>query len=344
MAQNYDIANAWSQFDSIAKQEKNKTVSKNMLKCRGCGYEASTFDKDVDYVLTCPECGMYHGEDFMTVDAEWMCYNENPEKSRALQRAEVSKKSYNPFDNELKTIIPAGVGFVEYTNKEGKTIKYDISRSANQKVFSYEAKAFWLITKWFDQIAEDHSLSQSGVDIAKRMWGEISKSKVLTRADPRKCLYAHCLYYGLKLANSPREMDYIIRICEIQNTKKMNQAEKIFRECFVNHPEYKGIFINKSGQTMSTQSMYQDIYNMLGFDIQTILKIESVYKTIKPLVLGMTDKTIIAGVMYYVVSDVNKSTEHRKKVIAEMIGICVPTMDKSYKLIKKYYANKKISC
>ena len=109
-----------------------------MLKCKSCGYEASTFDKDMDCVLTCPECGMYHSEDFMTVDAEWMCYNENPEKSRALQRAEVSKKSYNPFDNELKTIIPAGVGFVEYTNKEGKTIKYDISRSANQKVFSYE--------------------------------------------------------------------------------------------------------------------------------------------------------------------------------------------------------------
>lgn len=302
--------------------------------CKNCKSDDLTVT--IEYDVVCMNCGTVNGRE-VSDEAEWLNYTENPEKSKSLQRAETTTTDYNPFKGEsLNTLIPKGLIVSKFVNEEGKTIKYDVGDKYNKMSINYKEKSFWQTGTIFQKVCEDMGIKKQVLDTAKYLWGEISKQEILTRGDPRKCLYVYCVYYAAMHLHQEVEIDILVKKFGITNTKKMNQADKIFREVFKNHPVYSSVLNTQQDYTRT----YSDVYYFLDIDFVGQQKISSIYKELQPKILGIAPKTLISGIVCYYLVEIQKQPDMKKK-ISEVMQICVPTMEKAYTVISKYYKNKK---
>ena len=114
-------------------------------------------------------------------------------------------------------------------------------------------------------------------------------------------------------------------------TDVITNGDKIFIELFKDHPTLKPILYSLS----KTASLYHRYCSIVGLEWSIANKCIKINEQCEVYLEGMAPKSIVAGVICYVVKEQLKLKKPTKSEISKKIGICTPTINKAIDIIKK---------
>jgi transcription initiation factor TFIIIB Brf1 subunit/transcription initiation factor TFIIB len=306
----------------------------NEISCDNCvDIDVNDFIENNGY-LTCTGCGSVI-KSVISDLAEWNNYSDSTGSMTNNSRCGNSVKStdINPYNTTSgSSFIPKGVKNV--CIKEGKVIKYDISRIHIQNNTNHLQKSFMIVENFLDNITID-KYPRRIVLTAKTLWAEIMKSKKITRAGVRKGLIACCLYYACIYHDCTRSPIEICNDFSMIDTKQFNKGDKEFKEIFENIPKWSQLLT----KTSNSDDYFSRFCSML--ELEHIIKentsfnlskeCKEFYEQIKDKLIGLFPKSIACGIIYYILKKNNENVSKTK--LSKCLGICNPTLTKTLTVI-----------
>lgn len=187
---------------------------------------------ETDGFIVCTKCGLII-KNIISDTAEWNNYTDTGGATSNNSRCGYSVKTtdINPYTNTTTSFMPKGVKNVCY--KDGKLMKYDISKVHVQNSTNHLQKSFCQVENLLDNVAEE-KYSQRIIFTAKALWADVMKSNKVTRAGVRKGLIACCLYYSCVYHDCTRSPLEICKDFGMSSTKQFNKGDGEFKVTFEN--------------------------------------------------------------------------------------------------------------
>jgi transcription initiation factor TFIIIB Brf1 subunit/transcription initiation factor TFIIB len=299
--------------------------------CKDISDENDVIETDGYYV--CTICGIVI-KPRISDAAEWSNYTDTggntPNNSRCSSG--VKTTDINPFSTNSSSFVPKGVKNVCYEN--GKVIKYDISKLHMKNNFNHLQKSFNIVDDHLENITSD-KYSKRVVLTAKILWGEIMKTKKITRAGVRKGLIACCLYYSCIHYDSTRSPLEICQDFGMTDTKQFNKGDKEFKETFENIPKWSHLLTKTSNSEDYFSRFCSDLEMshiiIEGVSFQLAKDCREIYEKIKNDLYGMFPKSAACGIIFWVLK--NRKIPITKTILSKELGICGPSLSKCCLLV-----------
>jgi len=302
MLQDQIIANAWNDLEMYLETE-NICEYKNT-----CSHKNAFYDPKQG-VQICSDCCEVISCVFDT--CEWNHYKKDDGSFQQNNQRADAYVSDNPYD--LGGSIP---GF----NKNSF-----LMRLHYQSTFSHKQKTFWKISEKFQEYVTSLGISVSVLPDAKHMWHVCMESGKLTRASVRNGLISACLYYSCIHNNIPVERQKLIDITE-GNQKGFLKGEKIFLEIMDNNSIYKNL--GKEKIDVKENDSFVKFCNVLELPFNVSSDCNKLYTDYIDKLDSVTPKSIVAGILHYVVKNKLKLSKPSKTKISQVTNVCIPTINK----------------
>lgn len=288
-----------------------------------------------DGYIVCTKCGTVVSERISDC-AEWNNYTDSAGRSSNNSRCGSSVKTtdINPYTNELTSFMPKGVKNV--CIKDGKIVRYDISKLHIQNTYNHRQKSFNIVETLLERITND-KYSKRVLITAKLLWAEIAKTKKVTRAGVRKGLIACCLYYACVHHDCTRSPMEICSDFNMKDTKQFNKGDKEFKQTFEVIPKWSHLLIKTSNSedyfSRFCSNLEMDNIIREGTSFLLAKECREMYGDVKIKLRGLFPKSASSGIIYWVLR--KKGNNVTKTKIAQSLGICSPTLSKTVKIIEE---------
>lgn len=330
VAKNVSVDKIWDLSFGINKFKENMTHG---ILCVNCITEDDNEFIETDGFLVCTKCGLIL-KSIISDLAEWNNYTDTSGASSNNSRCGYSVKStdINPYTTTMSSFMPKGVKNVCY--KDGKLIKYDISKIHVQSTSNHLQKSFCQVENILDNITDD-KYSQRIVLTAKSLWAEIMKAKKITRAGVRKGLIACCLYYSCIHHDCTRSPLEICNDFGMSDTKQFNKGDQEFKETFEKNVRWSHLLT----KTSNSEDYFSRFTSVLetnhvikeGVAFQLAKECKELYESIKDKLAGLFPKSVACGILYHIC--IVKKINITKTKISSCLGICNPTLTKTMKAL-----------
>ena len=305
------VETIWEDFESLLIENQNeKQNEKQNGECtKKCvHYNKQTVQKEG--IQVCLDCGeIIQSRIFET--CEWNNYKSDDGSTKNSSQRGDLYVSDNPYD--ISGTIPG-------INKNSFMMRIHY-----QQTFSHKQKTFWKISEKFEHYCALLKIHTSILGTTKNMWHICMESGKLTRASVRNGLIASCLYYACIHNNMPADRQAIIDVAE-GNQKGFLKGEKIFLEIMETSELYKNL--GKEKINIKENDSFYKFCNELALPFKTAHLCNEIYtKHINDLD-SVTPKSIIAGILFYVVKNVLKLKQPSKSKISTVVNVCIPTINK----------------
>ena len=290
-------------------------------------------------------------------------------------------ETFNPYTNNLNTIIPKGIktktdvlicisceksdpsrfnkkkymptlhdklcphcGSDDLIKRVKITDLSDIQRRIN---YNHKEKSYYDVQQTFENLCT--FFDKQILNTCLKIWRDIALTDLITRGAVRKGLIACCLHYSCIHNGFPRTS---AEICEIFK----NRIDKTFDQNDFNkgNKEFRALFENSEvwcrllTQTLSARDYIPRFCNILTFE-DLNYKISNrcieIYEKYGLNDLSVIPKSAAAGIIYFIVDrEFNKKIKLSKAEIENKLDVCNPTLTKAINDIKskiKYELKKK---
>jgi transcription initiation factor TFIIIB Brf1 subunit/transcription initiation factor TFIIB len=310
------------------------------IDCKNCGIIADENDViNSDGYIICSLCGLVLSSK-ISDSAEWNNYTDSGGYSSNNSRCGTSTKTtdINPFTSELSSFVPKGVKNVCF--QDGKMIKYDISKLHIKNSFNHLQKSFNGVESILENITSD-KYPKRIVMTATMLWGEIMKTKKVTRAGVRKGLIACCLYYSCIHYNCTRSPLEICKDFGMEDTKQFNKGDKEFKDTFENIPAWSHLLTKTSNSDDYFSRFCSDLemHHLIkeGLAFQLAKECRETYETIKYDLVGLFPKSSACGIIFWVMK--KNKIPVTKTNLSKALNICSPTLSKTCQAIVDLLGN-----
>ena len=279
----------------------------------------------------CTLCGLVQKERMRVEGQDWNNYKKSDGSSQNKSRVGWTDP-WNPYES-YSSYVPKGL-FFSITYPDGTRQLRDISRLHCQQACSSKFRAFTTIIKQFEQASNNYlNVSKKIINRAKTLWAQVAKTGEIFRGAPRKGIVACCILYACKEAGNPKTREEIAAGFNI-SSNDISQGEPLFRSIIQNTP-YKTILDNTPSNYMNSFRKY---ISLLGLPYKLLNLACNIYKDCELVLEDKPSKSVIAGILTYLIKDVEKMKYPTKKKISEVVDVCNPTINKIVKIIKKHYS------
>lgn len=280
----------------------------------------------------CEKCGtIWSSASLPTEGAEWCSFYEDASKGEQLQRCDTSTNGfYNPYETQ-GTMISYGLKF-QYRNETGKMVVCDMSKYHNKQVYSSKERSYYLLCQELDRIGMENNIPTNAMAIAKNMWEKITNGGTLTRGGNRQSLMACCIYYALIYTGNHTITRSAIKNMFKFERNELSSGDKLFREIFQSDPVYSQVVLQDNSSNVAVFGRFLD---MLDLTFVHERDCERIYPIVFPYMEGMNPRSIISGVIVYVVHDLHKLKAPSIQTICQTVDVCQPTMNKTLVMIRK---------
>lgn len=333
----HEINHSWDLFDDDVDNNdvKNIYTYNKKKKCINCGNKEENNFMKTDGYIVCINCGSIL-EKRISEHTEWNNYinNDGSLSSTSTRCGNITRTTdINPFNVDLTTYMPKGVKNVCY--KDGKLIKYDVSRIHIQHSCNHLQQSFTKVANLLDNITCD-KYSSRVVNTAKKLWAEIMKTKKVTRANVRKGMIACCLYYSCIHHDCTRSPLEICKDFKMNDTKQFNKGDKEFKETFENLPTWSHLltktpnsydYFGRFCSDLECDHLIQE-----GQSFFVAKECRDIYEKIKEHMVSIFPKSVSCGIIYWVMK--KNKMQITKTKLSECLKICSPTLSRTVKHIE----------
>lgn len=308
----FDIV-AWRRGDQIA--------------CRVCNRNSLMEDPDRASVI-CMKCGSINAESIIDDGADWNNYESSRESGRDNSRVGWFDES-NPYSTLGSSIKSGKHSYIKVRNKEGKWVSRDLAKinqicSANSK-----EKSFYEVIKKLNALTNQDAFNQRSVDLAKIYWNEIVKKDRIFRGGNRSGIIACCVLYACYDLNVPMDRDTVAQHMFI-SSDDIVKGEPIFKN-IMQQTRFRDVLQKTPNMSNSFVAMIDSLE--LPFKVSGIC--QRVYNDCEEELSEISSQSATGGVIAFVVTRVLGKKKPSKKEIAEKVGVSVPTITNSMKIINR---------
>ena len=312
-------------------QGKEKNDQKRILnQCLLC--KSDHLFTEIDGYIVCKGCGLVSRQ-IISDEPEWNNYTKNDGTFTNNSRCgKDTSNDINPFINQLSTYVPKGSKSTVI--KDNVLIKSDISRFHIQQSYNHLQKSFNDVQTIIDTNTVNN-YSPIIVTTAKKLWGEVMKSKKIVRAGPRKGLITCCLYYACIHHNCPKSPQEISRDFGFNDVKNFNKGDREFNKIFENNEKWSHLLtkdittVHYFGQFCS--KLEADKIIKLGSSFYLTKKCMSLHEELNDKLVSVFPKNAACAIIFYICK---KQGYHvTKTTLSKSLGICAPTLGKTVKII-----------
>lgn len=327
-----DTINHLDFINSIINASISTEPYRNVVSCTKCVSNENDLTITDGYVI-CSLCGTVLSNRVSDM-VEWNTYTDTAGTCLTNSRCGsiIKTTEINPFANNLFSFVPKGTKNVYY--KDGKPVNYDLSKMHIKNNSNHLQKSFSVVENYLENVAEN-KYSKCVVVTAKTLWGEIMKSKKVTRAGVREGLIACCLYYSCVHYGCVRSPIEICKDFGMSDTKNFNKGDKEFKETFENNEKWSYLLTKTSNPDEYFSRFCSEL------EIKTIIKehtafkfaneCRTVHESVKSGLNGLSPKSIACGIICWVIK--KNKTAVTKVELLKILGICSPTLSKTYQSI-----------
>ena len=307
-----DIDKIWEDINLLLPSSDVNRVDNNLCNCSDCLISS----EEGEY--RCEGCGLViKGRNF--VEREWNNYtNDDGAQQKNTQRADLGICD-NPYDK--KSTVPG----LFKNNKLAMRLHY-------QQIFTHKQKVFWQTSGKLENYIVSLNLPISTLDTSKHMWHIYMESGVLTRASVRSGIIGCCLYYSCIYNNVSINREKLIENID-GNNKGFLKGEKIFCEIIGKSDTFKSV-LQKRTDIKEDDSFIKYI-RLMDLPYSYAHDCNTVYINIKDYLDIVTPKSAIAGILYHVIKNLHNLKRPSKTKVSEIVGVCIPTVNKVLNIIKK---------
>lgn len=277
--------------------------------------------------VVCNDCGTVNAENLIFDGADWSNYESTRESGKDNSRVGWRDDS-NPYNTLGSSIKSGKYSFIKVRNAEGKWVTRDLSKvnqicSANSK-----EKSFYEVIKKLDSLTYDDEFNKRTVDKAKVFWNEIFKKERIFRGGNRNGIIACCVLYACYDINVPVDREKVARNMYI-STDDIVKGEPIFQS-IIQETRFRDVL----QKTPNITCNFMAIIDNLGLPFNVCAKCNEIFARCEEDLSEIGFKSATGGVIAYVVTYVLKQKKPSKKEIAEKVGVSVPTITNSMKIIR----------
>lgn len=306
--------------------------------CTNCEQDSTDVNDFIesDGYIVCTKCGVVL-QSRISDAAEWNNYVGSVNSSRCGTGG-TKTTDINPFTTDTTSFMPKGVKNVCY--KDGKLVKYDISRIHIQNTFNHKQKSFNQVENFLDNITDD-KYAKVVVTTAKVLWSEIMKSGKVTRSGVRKGMIACCLYYACIHHDCTRSPLEICNDFGMTDTKQFNKGDKEFKETFENIPKWSHLLTKTSNSEdyFSRFCSILEIQHIIqeGTAFKLAKECREMYDELREKLTGGFPKSSACGIIFIVLK--KRGISVTKSKLSKYLGVCNPTLSKTVKELNELKIN-----
>ena len=317
----------WNEFNKIKINEKNEINDNNCKNCKGNKFITDFRVGDV----ICSGCGVVKESSIILDEAEWNNYSEDGVLGKSMARCGPVLDYTNPYDIS-NVFVPKNL-WSFYYDSEGIKRYSNLSRLQMRMSYTSKQRAFNEGKYEFEHIQGILGLTDTVFNTAKLYWGIILKTDILKRGANRIGMKACCVFYACLSENQQRTREEIAKAFDFSGTNDFTKGEKIFREIFEKNGEYSWVLYKNSENELMYARYVKDL--KLPYQMNNLMNLIKIH--CKDHFLGIAAKSEIAGLLCYACKELLHYKHPNKTEIADSIGICNPTLNKVYEIIKYYY-------
>lgn len=332
-----------TKFDQTEKQNENEKV------CKVCGDMDNLIKRGGDII--CENCGTVNETSIISREKDWNNYiSARGAMDNQNERCAAPSNSLNPFMDKLSTFIPramyekiqvrACLDCKKYyrhlsdkncsncesgsKNSELKLINRDISKLHLRYSCNHREKSFNDVSIIIESVSPKYP--RSVINTAIVLWGEIMKSKKITRGGVRKGLIACCVYYAAIDKGCPRMPIEICKDFKMNDRKQFNKGDKEFFETFENTK-----WSHLLTKTSKSEDLLYRFCNELRLSFKIYKKCDELQSKYNLNDFGVVPKSAAAGIIYTICKQ--EKCKIKKSEISKKLGVCNPTLTNTYKII-----------
>ena len=296
--------------------------------CGGCGTDSSSFRTKDGYII-CGECGMVQ-DTHVSEEPEWGNYRGDDGSITDRARAYTSKDALNPFSGDHGTRMSTGLRVSYVSKKDGKKKSFDLSKLHDQMNYTNKQRSYDLVRNYLENILTSKFFHQSIIHTAQVLWGEIAQNGKIYRDGVRRGLIVCCVYYSClhhKSMYSPLE---ICKLFNMEDTKDFLKGDKVFTDIFADNKNWNSLL----GKTSNSDCFFGQFCTKLGMEWYLQRKCSVLFNFHRKKLSQVIPKSAAAGCIYYVLA--NEASEKVSRTsISKELGVCVPTLQKVYKILEQ---------
>ena len=321
-------------FDLICKKETSSSESKfdlgawrrgEYIECFSCGGNSLVEDHSIASIM-CSGCGTVVCDNIIQDVQDWNNYESTRESGQDNSRVGWSDQT-NPYATTGSVIKTSKYSMFKVKNKEGKWVNRDLAKIHQIASSNTKEKSFYEVIKRLDSLTYDDSFNQRTVDFAKIFWNEIVKKNRIFRGGNRSGILACCVLYSCHHLDIPTTREKIAT-CMYIPTDDIVKGEPIFKS-ILRETRFRDI-LQKGSSSCNRFSI--KISNLgLSFGVSKICN--RIYDDCEEELSEISSQSATGGVIAFVVGKVLKKRKPSKKEIAESVGVSVPTVTNSMKII-----------
>lgn len=306
-------------FHSVCESKRDSNV------CVSCGCDNLVND-DIEAIVVCVGCGVINSNNVISEDADWNNYESTRESGKDNSRVGWFDET-NPYSTLGSSIKSCKNSYIKVRNKDGKFVSRDLAKlnqicSANSK-----EKSFYEVIKKLNSLTYDNSFNQRTVDRAKLFWNEIVKKDRIFRGGNRNGIIACCVLYACYDINVPTDRESISSHMLI-STDDIVKGEPIFKN-IIQNTRFKYVL----QKIPEVSNNFSAIIQKLGLPFSVSGECHKVFKQCEEELSEISTNSATGGVITFVVTKILKRKKPSKKEISEVIGVSVPTITNSMKII-----------
>lgn len=321
-------------FDLFDKKTSSNNESKfnlsawrqgEYIECSSCGSNSLIEDHSSASIM-CSSCGTVVCNNIIQDVQDWNNYESNRESGQDNSRVGWSDET-NPYATTGSVIKSSTYSKFKVRNKEGKWVVRDLSKIHQIASSNTKEKSFYEVIKRLNSLTYDDSFNKRTVDYAKILWNEIFKKNRIFRGGNRSGILACCVLYACHHLNVPTTREKIAT-CMYISTDDIVKGEPIFKS-IIRETRFKDVL--QKGSSCSNRFFIKVGDLGLSFGVSKICN--QIYNDCEEELSEISSQSATGGVIAFVVGKVLKQRKPSKKEIAECVGVSVPTVTNSMKII-----------
>ena len=299
-------------------------TTKDMV-CIGCNSSKHFIQDDRMASVICKNCGLIAKDRMMSDSPDWMNYEAGDHNARCS-----SKDDSNPYST-TGSYIPRNSWMVVGHNPNGTIIKMDLFKLHTRVTYSSKQRSFDTAVSEFKRL-EDHGISASVIGRSKKYWEEIMKKDKIHRGGVRKGILASCILYACYEYKCSKTKSEVAELMNV-SLEDITKGEYIFSDLI------RGTKLETVLQlTSDITEMFQR--NITSFGMELDFKYNgmclNIYNKYSDRLINMGTKSIVAGIICYVLKIQEKLKKPSKGRISEVLNVSNPTINKLIALLKEF--------
>lgn len=344
-----DIDDVWEQFEGIKRiqQSEERVLGGSLCLCHDLS--------EIEGNLICTECGEVKETRVISDEKDWNNYTDGMGALENKSRCANPSISLNPYFREktyrqmghyeeirIKQCQECKKPFHEYKDTKcancgsreykWKVRKYDPAKIHLQLNYNHKENACNLVHQLIDNVCAN-KYPEEVTRVASLLWNEVMKSDKLTRGGVRNGLIACCIHYACLEVGCRRAPGEIRQDMHNLNNTQFNQGDNEFREIFEFSERWKHLITKHS----RPEDFIYRYCSMLELDFAFAQRCVDLSDKYKLFQLPVMPKSAAAAIICYQRSR-EKIKLKTKSSISTVLKVCIPTLSKTVKKIKKRIA------